>query len=93
MINAHFNAHENKNIAQLKAHYSIFKVCNIFSVILLNMFITPKHLNLFAGGSLLGDFVNNPDEGYRTLVPNKITQTQHITKNPQGQGGARKVHA
>jgi len=38
-----------------------------------------------------GDFVNNPDEGYRTLVPNKITQTQHITKNPQGQGGARKA--
>jgi len=40
-----------------------------------------------------GEFVNNPDEGYRTLVPNKITQTQHITKNPQGQGGARKVNA
>jgi len=35
-----------------------------------------------------GDFVNNPLEGYRTLVPNKITQTQPTTKNPQGQGGA-----
>jgi len=40
-----------------------------------------------------GDFVNNPDEGYRTLVPNKITQTQPTTKNPQGQGGARKAGA
>ena len=57
----------------------------------LSMFFTPKHLKLFAGGMPSGDFVNNSDEGYRTLVPNKITQTQHITKNPQGQGGARKA--
>jgi len=57
------------------------------------MFFTPKHLKLFAGGMPSGDFVNNPLEGYRTLVPNKITQTQHITKNPQGQGGASKGEA
>ncbi len=93
MINAHFNAHEITDNAQLKAHYLILRVCNILTVFLLSMFITPKHLNLFAGGSLLGDFVNNPDEGYRTLVPIKITQTQPITKIPQGQGGARKVNA
>ena len=90
MINAHFNAHEITNNAQLKAHYLLLIVCNIITLFLLSMFITPKHLKLFAGGSLLGDFVNNPDEGYRTLVPIKITQTQHITKNPQGQGGASK---
>ncbi len=54
------------------------------------MYLSPKHLKLFAGGMPSGDFVNNPDEGYRTLVPNKITQTKHTTKNPQGQGGANK---
>jgi len=91
MINAHFNAHENTNNAQLKVHYHILIVCNILTMFLLTMFFTPKHLKLFAGGSLLGGFVNNPDEGYRTLVPNKITQTLPITKIPQGQGGARKV--
>ena len=64
---------------------------NYFNVNFLSMYFTPKHLKLFACGSLLGDFVNNPLEGYRTLIPNKITQTQHITKNPQGQGGARKA--
>ena len=57
----------------------------------LSMFFTPKHLKLIAGGMPSGNFVNNPLEGYRTLVPNKITQTQPITKNPQGQGGARKA--
>jgi len=91
MINAHFNAHENPDNAQLKAHYSIFKVCNIFPVILLNMFITPKHLKLIAGGMPSGNSAFNALEGYRTLVPNKTTQTQHITKNPTRQGGARKV--
>ena len=59
----------------------------------LSMFNTPKHLKLIAGGMPSGDFVNNPLEGYRTLVPNKITQTQPTTKNPQGQGGARKAGA
>ena len=62
-----------------------------FGNIFLSMFFTPKHLKLFACGSLRGAFVNNPDEGYRTLVPIKITQTQPLTKNPQGQGGARKA--
>ena len=62
-----------------------------FENIFLSMFFTPKHLKLFACGSLIGAFVNNPDEGYRTLVPIKITQIQPLTKNPQGQGGARKA--
>ena len=30
-----------------------------------------------ACGMPSGDFDNNPDAGYRTLVPNKITQNQH----------------
>lgn len=90
MINAHFNAHEITNNAQLKAHYLLLIMCNILILFLLTMFFAPKHLKLIAGGMPSGDFVNNPLEGYRTLVPNKITQTQHITKNPQGQGGASK---
>ncbi|MBU2034434.1 MAG: hypothetical protein ABH882_00340 [Candidatus Omnitrophota bacterium] len=68
-----------------------FDYAHYFEHNFLSIFITPKHLNLFACGSLLGDFVNNPLEGYRTLVPNKIIQTPPITKNPQGQGGARKA--
>ena len=60
----------------------------VLSNSLLYQNFTPKHLKLFAGGMPSGNFVNNPLEGYRTLVPNKITQTQPITKNPQGQGGA-----
>ena len=93
MINAHFNAHEITDNAQLKAHYLLLIMCNVLILFLLTMFFTPKHLKLFAGGMPSGDFVNNPLEGYRTLVPNKITQTQHITKNPQGQGGASKGEA
>ena len=91
MINAQFNAHKNQDNAQLKAHYPIFKVCNIFSVILLNMFITPKHLKLAAGGSLIGGFFNNLLEGYRTPSTSKTTQTPQ-NKNPSRQGGARKVY-
>jgi len=90
MINAHFNAHEIRNNAQLKAHYPLLMVCNILILFLSMMLFAPKHLKLIACGSLLGDFVNNPLEGYRTLVPNKITQTQPTTKNPQRQGGASK---
>ena len=41
----------------------------------LSIFFTPKHLKLIAGGMPSGAFVNNPLEGYRTLVPIKITQT------------------
>jgi len=63
----------------------------ILRKILLLMYLSPKHLKLIAGGMPSGDFVNNPLEGYRTLVPNKITQTQPLTKNQQGQGGARKA--
>ncbi len=90
MINAHFNARRITDNAQLKAHYLLLIVCNILTIFLLNMYFTPKHLKLIAGGMPSGDFVNNPLEGYRTLIPNKITQTQPITKNPQGQGGASK---
>ena len=52
----------------------------------LSMFITPKHLKLFAGGMPSGNFVNNPLEGYRTLVTIKTTQTQP-TQKPKRQGG------
>jgi len=70
-----------------------FNYANYFANYFLSMFLAPKHLKLIAGGMPSGDFVNNPLEGYRTLVPNKITQTQPTTKNPQGQGGARKAGA
>ena len=58
-----------------------------FEHIFLSMFTPPMHLKLFAGGSLLRDFVNIPLEGYRTLVPIKITQNPLIPKNIR-QGGA-----
>ena len=90
MINAQFNAHKNPDNAQLKAHFLIFKVCNIFPGILLNMFIAPKHLNLFAGGMPAGNSAFNPLEGYRTPSTSKTTQTPQ-NKNPSKQGGARKV--
>ena len=66
---------------------AIFFHAHYFEHNLLSMFTTPRHLKLFAGGSLLGDFVNNPLEGYRTLVPIKITQNPLIPKNIR-QGGA-----
>jgi len=91
MINAHFNAHENTNNAQLKAHFLILRVCNIFLGILLTIFITPKHLNLFAGGMPSGNSAFNPAEGYRTPSTSKTTQTPQ-NKNPSKQGGARKVY-
>jgi len=59
---------------------------------LLKMYLSPKHLKLFAGGMPSGDFVNNSDEGYRTLVPIKTTQNPPIQKNIR-QGGARKAKA
>ena len=93
MINAHFNAHEITDNAQLKAHYLLLIMCNVLILFLLTMFFTPKHLKLFAGGMPSGDFAFNALEGYRTLIPNKTTQTTPTTKNPQGQGGARKVNA
>ena len=86
MINAHFIARRITDNAQLKAHYLLLIVCNILILFLLTMLFTPKHLKLIACGGLLGDFVNNSLEGYRTLVPNKITQTQHITKKPTRAG-------
>ncbi|MGD0336193.1 MAG: hypothetical protein ABSB18_03750 [Candidatus Omnitrophota bacterium] len=66
-----------------------FDYANYFANYFLSMFITPKHLKLFAGGGLSGNFVNNPAEGYRTLVPIKITQNPTIQK-PTKQGGASK---
>jgi hypothetical protein len=93
MINAHFNAHKNPENAQLKAHYPILKVCNILTVFLSSMFNTPKHLNLGAGGMPSGILDNTLDEGYRTPLPNKITQTTSLYLPLIRQGGARKVHA
>ena len=52
-----------------------FNYVHYFEHYILSIFITPKHLKLIAGGMPSGAFVNNPLEGYRTLVPNKITQT------------------
>ena len=78
---------KNQDNAQLKAHYPIFRVCNIFLGILLAMFIAPKHLNLFAGGMPTGNSAFNPAEGYRTPSTSKTTQTPQ-NKNPSKQGGA-----
>ncbi|PIP19792.1 MAG: hypothetical protein COX41_01085 [Candidatus Omnitrophica bacterium CG23_combo_of_CG06-09_8_20_14_all_41_10] len=74
-----------------RCEFPKFDCVNYLENNFLSMFNTPKHLKLIAGGMPSGDFVNNPLEGYRTLVTNKITQTQPTTKNPQGQGGARKA--
>jgi hypothetical protein len=71
-----------------RCEFPKFDYANYFANYFLSMFNIPKHLKLIAGGMPSGDFVNNPLEGYRTLVTNKITQTQPTTKNPQGQGGA-----
>jgi hypothetical protein len=60
---------------------------NISTDFLLTMCLSPKHLKLIAGGGLSGNFVNNPAEGYRTLVPIKTTQNPSI-QTPIKQGGA-----
>jgi len=80
--NAHFNAHKNPDNAQLKAHYPIFKVCNISPEILLTMFFTPRHLKLSACGMPAGVFVLNSPEGYRILAPNKIPPTYDRQTKP-----------
>jgi len=67
-----------------------FDYANYFANYFLSMIITPKHLKLAAGGSLIGGFFNNLLEGYRTPVPIKITQNPPIQK-PLKQGGARKA--
>ena len=84
MINAHFIAQELSINAHLSAHYLHVIVCIILILFLLSISFTPRHLNLFACGSLYGNIVNKPLEGYRTLVTRKITQTpilQPIHKN------------
>ncbi len=68
MINAHFIAHEITNNAQLKAQYLLLIVCIILTPFLLCISFTPKDLKLSACGMPSGNFVNNSDEGYRTLV-------------------------
>ena len=69
-----------------------FNYVHYFEHYILSIFITPKHLKLIAGGMPSGAFVNNPLEGYRTLVPIKITQTTQKQK-PIKQGGASKGEA
>ena len=69
-----------------------FGYAHYFEHYFLSMFITPKHLKLAAGGSLIGGFFNNLLEGYRTPVPIKITQNPTIQK-PLKQGGANKGEA
>ncbi len=91
MINAHFNAHEITNNAQLKAHYLLLIMRNIFTLFLLTMVFTPKHLKLIACGSLLGILDNVPLEGYRTLVANKITQNPIPQKTHKGRARKRRI--
>ena len=67
-----------------------FGCAHYFEHNFLSIFITPKHLKLFAGGSLSGYFANNALEGYRTPVPIKTTQNP-LTQKPTRQGGARKA--
>ena len=67
-----------------------FGYVNYFTNYFLGMFITPKHLNLFAGGMPAGNSAFNPAEGYRTPVPNKTYQTTK-NKTPKREGGARKA--
>ena len=47
-----------------------------FKAKFLTICFAPSYLKALAGGSLWSDFVNNPHEGYRALVPEKITKTQ-----------------
>ncbi|MFA4888404.1 MAG: hypothetical protein WC628_02365, partial [Candidatus Omnitrophota bacterium] len=53
---------------------SIFDYACYFEHYYLRTFFAPKLFQLLACGSLLGSFVNNLLEGYRTLVPIKISQ-------------------
>ncbi|MFA5063782.1 MAG: hypothetical protein WC578_06940 [Candidatus Omnitrophota bacterium] len=74
----------------VRCEFLPFDYDNYFANYYLSMFITPKHLKLAAGGSLIGGFFNNLLEGYRTPLPIKITQNPPIQK-PIKQGGARKA--
>jgi len=74
----------------VRCEFLPFDYDNYFANYYLSMFITPKHLKLFAGGGLIGGFFNNLLEGYRTPLPIKITQNPPIQK-PIKQGGARKA--
>jgi len=88
MINAHFKAHENKNNAQLKAHYLLLIVC----IILTSFFFSPKRLCLSARGMLSCYFVNNPLEGYRTLEEKQNHFKSPSPTNPSAnKGGNGKV--
>ena len=87
MINAHFIAHEITNNAQLKAHYLLLIVCIILMPFLLCISLTPKHLKLSAGGMPSGNFVNNSDEGYRTLVEKQNHPKPLNLKATQKNGG------
>ncbi|MBI4706864.1 MAG: hypothetical protein HY761_02940 [Candidatus Omnitrophica bacterium] len=76
----------------VRCELSQFDYANYFANYFLSIFIIPKHLKLFAGGMPSGGFVNNPLEGYRTLVPIKTTQNP-LTQKPLRQGGANKGEA
>ena len=70
-----------------RCEFPKFDYANYFANYFLSMFNIPKHLKLIAGGMPSGDFVNNPLEGYRTLVTIKTTQTQPIQKTPKAGRG------
>ena len=86
MINAHFIAHEITNNAQLKVHYLLLIVCIILEQFLLNIFFTLKHLKLICCGMPSGNFVNNSDEGYRTLVSEQNHTKPTLKQKNQDKG-------
>ena len=77
----------------VRCEFTKFDYANYFANYFLSIFITPKHLKLFAGGMPSGNFSCSSLEGYRTLFPIQITQ--NLTPSTQGarQGGASKGDA
>ena len=86
MINAHFIAHELSNNAQSTVRYLLLIVCIILEQFLLNIFFTLKRLKLMSRGMPSGDFVNNSDEGYRTLVEKQNHTKPTLKQKNQDKG-------
>ena len=71
---AQFDARKISNDAQSGAHLFSLAMSIILKQFLLTMYLSPKHFQFLARGSLCGSFVTNSLEGYRILVPIKTTQ-------------------
>ncbi len=80
------------NKLAVRCEFTKFNHANYFANYFLSMFLTPKHLKLFAGGGLIGAFVNNPLEGYRTLVPIKTTKIPPNQKIQNRAGREKEKH-